>query len=356
MDKRRVPEPERCPAMPLGRSVAIGPLLHAEGRDRKEPRDNASSGRAIHQDAVLRYPENAPVAAWSRLRAQSEAREAASAPNGFGGDLCQAADFNAGAGPSDLSISFARIADRAAGPGMEHGYHVYPATARLCLSDSNHGLVQPLRPVLGSVGYAGREILSGRTGMGIESGQAGNLQFGSRLTIYERAVYSDASRARCANQHGWARPCDGQHLRGTSMAHGKVRRSIPEGLRRSPGCRRESSELFCILQSRTYPPVLGVSDSGSGLLRKKESVPNIRKNGHGYDRVAMRSWIVGQRSERIFPGKPVKQKNMDSAYGSWSSWGNPRLLRISPRTPAPISHTVDFSIISIQRKAGQDPP
>jgi hypothetical protein len=64
----------------------------------------------------------------------------------------------------------------------------------------------------------------------------------------------------------------------------------------------------------------------------------------------MRSWIVGQRSERKLSRKPVKQKNMESAYGSWGTCENPQKTRISPSAPAPISPSVVFSSISIQRR------
>ena len=300
MGRSGVSKPERCPTVPAGEFIAIEPLLHASGRDWREPRDNALPRRAIYPDAVLWDQEDAPVADRAGLRGQREASEEASAADGLGSDLRQAADLGTSARSSDLSIPFARTADRAAQPSMGDRHHLHPASARVCVSGGNHGLVQPLCSVLGGVGYAGRELLPGSAGMGIENSAAGNLQFGSGLTIHKRTIHRVAAGPRYRDQHGWTRPGDGQHLRRTPMADGKIRRGLSEGLRERPGRDRESSILFPILQSRTDTSILGLSDSGTGLLSKKGADSNRRKTGHSNDRVAVRSSIVDHYSSKYF--------------------------------------------------------
>ena len=303
MDRSGVSRAERCRTVPDGGFVAIGPLLHASGRDGREPRGDAPSGRAIYPDTILRDPEDAPLAEQARLRSQHKAGKEAPAENGLGSDLREAAIVDIRARPSDLSLSFERIADRAAQPGMGDGYHIYPTAARFCVSGGNHGLVQSLCPVLGGVPYAGRGLLPGGAGVGIENSAAGDFEFGPGLTIHKRTVHRIAAGPQRANQHGWTRACAGQHLHRALMADSKIRRGLPEGLRRCPGSCRQSSDLFRVLQSRTDAPILGLSDAGSGLPSKEAPSSQGPKIGHGNDRVAVRSSIVGQLQRNYFSGK-----------------------------------------------------
>jgi len=122
MDRSGVSKPERCRTVPGGCFVAIEPLLHASGRDGREPRGDAPSGRAIYSDAVLRDPEDAPLAEQKGLRSQRKEGKEAPAQNGLGSDLCEAAIVDASAWPSDLSLSFTGITDWAPQPSVGNGY------------------------------------------------------------------------------------------------------------------------------------------------------------------------------------------------------------------------------------------
>ena len=62
-------------------------------------------------------------------------------------------------------------ADHPGQSGLEHGYHLYPAPGRLCLSGGGDGLVQSLCAVVGGLDDDGRGVLSGGVGAGAWDGQ-----------------------------------------------------------------------------------------------------------------------------------------------------------------------------------------
>jgi len=305
MDRFRKSTAEHCTAMCAGRRVTLRPLLRTSGRDERESGTHASFGRAVYADAVLRDPEDAPLASQSGLPGQREAGKEASAENGFGGNLRKTAFVDAVARPSTLSIPITRIADCAAQSGLGNRHNLYPHEARLCLPGSGDGLVQSLCSVLGAIGHVGRKLLPNGTAMGIKTGPARHFQFGSGLPIYERAVYRAAPGQRYRNQHGWPRSSAGQHLRGALVANDKIRRGLFERLRGCPGSGRKSSTLFSVLQSRTVSPILGLSNPGTGLFPEGGF---IGKTGHDNDRVAMRSSSVGHYSANLFSKNEVKPK------------------------------------------------
>ena len=296
---------EHCPAMCACRSVTIGNVLCAPGGDRRESAFDASSGRAIHTDTVLWCSEDAPVADPTRLRSQSQESTATFEANGIGGDLREAAIVNAGARPPDLSISSTRAADPPARSRVGHRYNVRSHAARVCLSCRHHGLVQPVRSVLGIIRHDGCEFLCDGTRMGIEEGKAGDFQFRSRLSIHERSVYECSSWPQSPDQHGWTWPGNGQYFRGTPMADRKIRRNLPEGLRERSRSDRQSWKILSVLQSGTFSPILGLSNSSKGLLPEGDSGP---KTAHGNDRVALRSPLVGLYRANFLSKKSVKSK------------------------------------------------
>ena len=92
---------------------------------------------------------------------------------------------------------------------------------------------------------------------------------------------------------------------------------LSDRLRRRPRCHREPSALLPVLQSGADAPIPGLSDSGSGLLHRG-SDSNRWKTGHGDDRVATRSSIVGPYGANIFRENPVKRKIWENEpIGSW---------------------------------------
>src|SRR5205823_7971122 len=53
----------------------------------------------------------------------------------------------------------------------------------------DHGLVQPLRAVVGNIDQHGNEFLPDSTGLGIEESEAGNLQLGSRSAVHQPGIH-----------------------------------------------------------------------------------------------------------------------------------------------------------------------
>jgi hypothetical protein len=308
MDRSSSSAVEHYRAMCIGGGIPLGALLCASGGDGREFGIYASSGRAIYANALLRCSKDALVACQEGVRNQYQAGTATFAANGAGSYLCQAALVHSGSGTSNLSLSVERVAYCTPQSSVGDGHHLHPNAAWFRIPGSHYGLVQPVRYFLGVVGDAGHEFLHNGFGMGLAEGETGNIQFGSGSTIHKRAVYGAASVPERPNQHGWTGTCDGQHLCRTSLADGEIRRGVSEGLPGCAGSCRKPSGLFSILQLRTSPSILGISDSGRDIFPEATSKRNPWKSGHGSDRVAMRSLNVSQY-RRVFSQKTGQAKN-----------------------------------------------
>jgi hypothetical protein len=306
MDQSKTSKLEHCSAMYTCRPVTIRALLRTSARDKREPRVDAVAGRAIYADTVLWSSPDARASGQKRPSNQSQAGKTTSAENGAGGDLCKTSVVSAGARPSDLSLSFKGVADHPSQPGVGNRYHVCPPAERICISGSYHGLVQPVRSVMGIVSHDGCEFLCDGIGMGTERSKARNIQFGSGRPIHERSVYETAPCPQSGDQHGWTGPGNGQYFRGTPMADRKIRRNLLEGLRECPSGNRKPPKILPVLQPGTHSPIFGLSDSGRSLLPK--GGPDT-KAGYGNDRVALRSSLLGLCRAKFFSEKSVKNKN-----------------------------------------------
>ena len=89
-------------------------------------------------------------------RKRGPATDASDGPREHG---AEAPDEHAGAGPSGLPVSAARARDRAAEPGVGHGYHLHPDGARLRLPGGDHRLVLPPGAGVAAVQHAGHGLL-----------------------------------------------------------------------------------------------------------------------------------------------------------------------------------------------------
>ena len=155
---------------------------------------------------------------------------------------------------------------------------------KLGLSGGDHGLVQPVRAVLGSVGIDGQRLLRVGTGLGFKGRPTGDLQHGSGSTVHQRGVHPPPGRPWHHDQHGRSGASNGQHLRRTSVAYGEVRRNLSEGL---PECSRshlESEFLFSVLQSGARSSGLRLSNAGGRVLSECDE----RAIGHRTGRVSGR--------------------------------------------------------------------
>src|SRR5712692_1562661 len=145
------------------------------------------AGRAVHADAVLWIPPDDGLAAERGVPRQSQARAPAAAAIGVGGDLSEAQDEYASAGPSDLSVPVARSADHAGGPGLELGHHVHPVGTGVAVPGGDSRLVQPVRRGLGGVEQPRQRVLCRGVGAGAGPNPAGifNTDQGSQFTSQE---------------------------------------------------------------------------------------------------------------------------------------------------------------------------
>ena len=146
---------KHSPAVRIVWSLAVGPVLRSRTGDGREFALDATAGRAVHADAILRGPEDGLVAGRARIPGQSEAGAAVDASDGIGGDLSQTAAVASGPGAQDLSVSLAGSDNQPAGPGVVQRHHLHSIARRIYLSGGSDGLVQPLCAGLGSISLTG---------------------------------------------------------------------------------------------------------------------------------------------------------------------------------------------------------
>ncbi len=270
MDRIKPQETEHRRAVPVVGSVPVGTLLHACWREHREHGVDASVGRAVHTDAVLRRAADDSLAGEARSPGQCETSTSTHTADGTGSDLSQTAVVDAGTGTSDLSVPATGAEDRSPRHGVGHRYHVYPSAAGVYLSGGDHGLVQPVCAGLGSFSIDGQRFLRVGIGLGPEACATGDLQLGSGFSVHQRCVYEPTRRRGHPDQHGRPGPVPGQHFRRTSMANGEVRGSVPEGLHERSRGGLEPDCLFQILQSGTRSSGIRLPDTRGDVLSKCE--------------------------------------------------------------------------------------
>jgi len=312
MDRSRISKPEHYQTMCSGRAVPFWVLLHSTRRIRREPGVDAPSGRRIHEASIFRSSKDASVSCQTRLQSQSQAGKTASQNHGIGSYLCKTAAVKTGTRTSNLSLSFTQPANRTPQSSMGNRYNLYPVAPGICVSDSDHGLVQPLCAFLGIVGQPGRKLLCHGTAMGIKNRKAGNLQHGPGIAVHQRHIHESSPGSSDPDQHGWPWPCTGQHLRRTPLENGEIRRGLSNGLHLRQRSIRRSSDLFSVLQLRTRPSVLRRSDSGICLFQQEDPNTFWRQSGHDNDRGPMNAPIC---EENPALGKYCQSQNGDR--GLW---------------------------------------
>jgi len=166
MDRSRTSPTEHRVSMSIGGLIAGGVVLPGCGRERRESDVDAVARRAVHANAVLWRDQNDRLAGQAGSPGQSETSAETVAADGAGGHLCQTAAVGSSAGTSHLSIPAAGIDDREAGRVLGDRHHVHTITTRFCVPGGDHGLVQPLRVVLGSVHQHGMRVSASPTWIG----------------------------------------------------------------------------------------------------------------------------------------------------------------------------------------------
>ena len=301
---------EYSAAVPPDWGFALGSVLRSESGEGRESAIDASDRRAVHTDAVLRGPKDEMVAPRTGIWHQCETGAADYATNGSCRHLPQATAVETGARTSDLSVPTQRNADRPSKPGLDERHHLYSVAARIHLSGRGHGLVQPIRLGVGSIGFVGDVILRGRTRLGSTARPARDLQYRPGSAVHQRGLHEPVEGAWDRHQHGRARSRHRQHLHRTSVANGEIRRGLSEGLPGRAGSAVESQKLFCFLQSRTTASSAGLPNAGDGSFSSEEA-----KTGDAGSRPARRSSPINGpgpkrfgRTDRIFTKKEKSSK------------------------------------------------
>jgi len=287
---------EYSASVSLDWGFAVGLVLHTGTRDGRKSAIDALDRRAIHTDAILWSSENELVARQTRIWRQSETGEAADEADGVGSHLLQAAFVGPLARTSNLSLFAERYEHRSSKPSMVQRHHLHSTQARIHLSGCGHGLVQPVRAVVGSIGFDGHIVLRGRVGLGAAAWPARDFQYGSRFAIHQRGLHQPVAQAWDQNQHGWPRPSDRQHIHRTALAFGEVRRGLSQGL---SGCDRGDIEpeiLFPVLQLRTAASGSGLSNSGRCPSRVAEG----QKIAHTVSPNRLRSSSINDPGKEFF--------------------------------------------------------
>jgi hypothetical protein len=197
-------------------------LLRAGDGVGREPGTHGEDRPGVHGPSVPWQSRHDGLAAARRARDQSQTGAAADAVDGSGSGVSEAAIVGRRSRPPGLSVSASERVDRARGPGVEHGYHVYSAAERVHVPDGGDGLVQPLRAVVAAVEHAGRGVLSGGAGGGIEPRQARGVQYGPGGSVHVVVIHDSGGVVGREGEHGRPGSMPGQRVRGAFVADGEV--------------------------------------------------------------------------------------------------------------------------------------
>src|SRR5271169_4543933 len=261
MDRCRPSAPEHSTAVRTVGSAALDLLLPADAGQCGEPAAVARARRAVPEVAVLRQPQDG-----RRVKRGPPSRPSADAHFGNRSSLSQAAPESPGAGPPDLPVPVVRRCDRAAQPGLEHRYYLHSEAWRVSLPGRGDGLVQPLRPELGTLQHDGNRLLPSRARRRVSLRPTRDQELRSGLAIHLGRFPRASEEARDLHQHGWPRPRARQRVHRTAVAQLEVRTDLSGRLRQRPRTVPGTGRLFPLLQS---PP----SASGARLSDASEPVP-----------------------------------------------------------------------------------
>src|SRR4051794_32922450 len=159
MDRSRTSAPDRHPAVRSAEPAALHVLLPATAGERGESTPTPAARRTVYAPALLWKPPHG-----RGTGREPETHPALDAHPGHRSHLPQTEPQPPGARSPDLPLPVARGRDRSDQPGLEHRYYLYSHAWRLSLPGCRHGLVQPLRPQLGTVQHHGRRLLPSGAG------------------------------------------------------------------------------------------------------------------------------------------------------------------------------------------------
>jgi len=302
------------PAMPSRGACTIDVLLHADRKGKRgESPGHEENRRDVPGEALLWISSYHQVVKGRGVEGKREADRSIDAADGATGSSPWAAYQQASSRASDLSIPSTRSQDRPARTGMVCRHHVCAHETGVSVPCSNHGLVQPVRIVVGIIEFHGHCFLRDCTGKSARERNPWHLQYRPRISIYERGVYRLPKGCGDSYQHGRTRTCDRQHLHRKAVVVSQIRRPLPTRLRRWETGSKGPGSLLQVLQSGTWAFLFGKSNTGRSawdqggvihLFLLQPRLPRLSKSAAAPIRAEKTSRSVGASRTPSFVLKP----------------------------------------------------
>src|SRR5260370_3599230 len=269
MDRSRSSTPQHSTAVRTAGSAALDLLPPAAAGERGESTPAPPTRRVVLEAPVLRQPQNG-----RRAGGEPQTHPAPDAHSGHRSPLPQTQLEPSGAGSPDLAVPGARRGNPAAQPRLEHRYYLHSDAWRVSLPGRGDGLVQPLRPELGTLQHHGNRLLSGRARRRVSLRPTRDLELRSGLAIHLGRFPRTSEEARDLHQHGWPRPRARQRFHRTLMALAQIRVDLSRRLRHRPRSVSGAGELLPLLQPPAPASGARLSDAGRPVptQSKKEEV------------------------------------------------------------------------------------
>src|SRR5580692_5181554 len=126
-------------------------LLRAGDGDSRELVADGEDRPRVYGPSVYGQSWTDDLASSHRAQGQSQTGATLDAFDGPGGRLSKAAAVGRRGRAQGVSVPFAECGNRASGPGLEHGYHVYSDADGVHVPDGGDGLAQSICAVVAAV-------------------------------------------------------------------------------------------------------------------------------------------------------------------------------------------------------------
>jgi len=238
-------------------------LLRAGGRERREPRLDASTGRIAHGTSGVWKSPLSRLAGTGRSGDQPKACGSFAACHGSRGDLSPAFIKPADGGASNLSVSAKRLGNHGSGPGLVQRHHLCADGVWIHVFGGGDGLVEPVCVGVGTLQQSGQRVLHSGLDLGAGGGpNADDLQYRSRMPVHQRCLSGRGRVCRSRCEHGWSRAVDRQPFHRAPLAECEAGRYLPAGLRRWTDGTTRTGPMVRRLQWWPSSSILELCDAG----------------------------------------------------------------------------------------------
>src|SRR5579864_3937646 len=260
MDRSPSSAPQHPTAVRTAGSAALDLLPPAAAGERGESTPAPPTRPVVLEAPVLRQPQDG-----RRAGGKPQTYPAPDAHSGYRSPLPQTQLEPSGAGSPDLPVPAARRGNPAAQPRLEHRYYLHSDAWRVSLPGRGDGLVQPLRPELGTLQHPGDRLLPGGAGCRVPLRPARNLELRSGRAVHFGRLPGSAQEARDLHQHGRPRTRARQRVHRTAVALAQVRADLSRRLRHRSRSVPGPGELLPLLQSPASASGARLSDTGGSV-------------------------------------------------------------------------------------------